>query len=213
MRIDLSGRRFGRLKVVEFIDRNERSQQRWLCKCSCGGSKIIFAHNLMKPHGTRSCGCIKREQTVEINKSRATHGASRTSAYNLYRSMLNRCRCKNAGNYKYYGARGITVCRRWQGRFGFINFKADMGPRPSKQHSIERRKINLGYSPKNCYWATAEQQGQNKRNTIHFELNGERMSLRRACRLAGKHYDTTLQRIGRGWAIKDAFERPYAGVS
>lgn len=88
----------------------------------------------------------------------------------------------------------------------------DMGPRPSKLYSIERRKLNKGYYPKNCFWATAEQQAQNKRNTIHFVYKGERMSLGKACRLAGKHYATTLQRIARGWNIKDAFNRPYADV-
>jgi hypothetical protein len=60
---------------------------------------------------------------------------------------------------------------------------ADMGPRPSLGHSVERRDRDGHYTPDNCYWATAEQQAQNKRNTVTVEFNGELMSLRKACRL------------------------------
>lgn len=72
-----------------------------------------------------------------------------------------RYRCENPKNtaFPHYGGRGITVCERWQ---RFENFLADMGPAPSRDHSIDRINVNGGYHPENCRWAT---QAEQKRNT------------------------------------------------
>jgi len=75
-------------------------------------------------------------------------------------------RCFNPKNTKFhlYGARGITVCERWQGTNGSKNFLADMGSRPSLKHSIDRFPDNDGdYEPKNCRWATSKQQNSHLR--------------------------------------------------
>jgi hypothetical protein len=76
--------------------------------------------------------------------------------------MINRCKHSCVNGFEYYGGRGITVCERWQ---SFENFLADMGPKPSSRHSIDRYPNNDGnYEPSNCRWATAKQQNDNRRS-------------------------------------------------
>ena len=80
-----------------------------------------------------------------------------------------RSRCYNNFNPQYwnYGGRGIKVCDRWlygeDGLAGFECFVADMGPKPSNKHSVDREKVNGNYEPQNCVWATKSQQVRNRR--------------------------------------------------
>lgn len=84
--------------------------------------------------------------------------------------MQTRCHNPNSTSYQDYGGRGIEVCARWRG--SFADFYADMGPKPSKHHSIEREDVNGNYEPSNCRWATAAEQAANKRNTRRIDING-----------------------------------------
>jgi len=81
----------------------------------------------------------------------------------LYYTWMNmRHRCNNPKNEKYqnYGGRGITVCERWG---SFRNFAADMGPKPSPRHTLERTDNDGNYDPFNCIWGTPKQQANNRR--------------------------------------------------
>lgn len=80
--------------------------------------------------------------------------------YCTWANMLARCFDLNKPNYKDYGGRGITVCERWH---HFKNFVNDMGPKPSKLHSLDRIDNDKGYSFENCRWATRTEQNKNKR--------------------------------------------------
>lgn len=203
-REDLTGQIFGRLVVIKFYGVSPGGNRLWECKCICGRARVVAGGNL-KSGNTSSCGCFRAEKAAIRARQRATHGKSHSIEYALYRGMIGRCANEGAGNYEYYGGRGIKVCARWKGRNGFANFWNDMGPRPSPQHSIERRDTNGPYAPNNCYWATAEEQAQNKRNTRRIELDGTIISLRKACRIRGISYDLVLQRVQRGWSIERAF--------
>ena len=75
--------------------------------------------------------------------------------------MIHRCKNQKSRLWRWYGGRGIKVCKRWLASFD--NFYADMGPRPSKYYSLDRVNNDGNYTPKNCRWATKTQQQGNMR--------------------------------------------------
>ena len=88
--------------------------------------------------------------------------------------MKNRCDLPSAASFKYYGGRGIVVCDRW--RDDFEAFLADVGPRPSSKHSLDRIDPNGNYEPGNVRWATLSEQNQNQRRYVEdaiYERDGQ----------------------------------------
>lgn len=97
-----------------------------------------------------------------------------------------------------YAGRGITVCDHW--RTSFVNFLADMGPKPFSEATIDRYPDQNGpYSPENCRWATKLEQSQNSRKARMLTYNGETMCLRAWARKLGITHRTLSERIRRGW--------------
>lgn len=158
--LDLVGKVFGRWKVIRKAGSDRHKNIVWLCLCECGTERGVIGSSL-KSGMTVSCGCYQKERVY--NKFR-THGQTvekRTTAeYGIWASMKNRCKNESVSSWKNYGGRGIKVCERWM---VFINFFNDMGVRPSKNHSIDRKNVDGEYSPENCIWSTKQFQERNKR--------------------------------------------------
>lgn len=75
-RIDLTGRRFGRLTVTGYLgpaDYGSRTTGLWDCECDCGGECAAKAPLLVGGR-TRSCGCLRREHLDALHAARRHHG-------------------------------------------------------------------------------------------------------------------------------------------
>lgn len=125
--------------------------------------------------------------------------------YWVWADMLSRCRCATHKGYANYGGRGIVVCERWQ---TFANFAEDMGERP-EGGMLDRIDNDGNYEPSNCRWATRKEQNSNRRSCIYVECEGERVTLKEACRRKGLRYRPIVKRIqDRGWPVDLAITTP-----
>jgi len=167
--IDQTGRRFGRLIVVERAP-NRGKLTHWRCRCDCGKAHTVYS-GYLKDGRTKSCGCL-RSDLLSIH-GHAKGKCSRT--YRSWKKMRDRCTNVRHRHYSYYGGRGINVCERWL--HSFANFLADMGERPLGT-TLDRRENDGNYEPGNCRWATWSQQMRNRRSQASVRRDLSRMELR-----------------------------------
>ena len=192
------GDRFGRLVCTGQFKRDVRSNRKsgrvYQFTCDCG--KVIYRRRcrLFEGHAhMRSCGCYAKEFLPSVN---TTHGKTKTPEYGIWAGMKSRCRSRE---------RGIEVCDRWQ---DFENFLADMGPRPSPEHSIDRLDRDQGYEPGNCRWATRHQRADNRRNTVRLTFQSITRTLSEWAEAIGIDRNTLLERLRRGWTVEQTLTTP-----
>lgn len=202
--IDLSGKTFGRLKVMSAFERRQKILF-WKCRCSCGVVKWVSSQHLRLAR-VRSCGCLHREVTSLRTK---IHGESKrfnpTPEYQAWQGMKRRCYRRSDTSYNSYGGRGISVCPAW--RKSYLVFLCDVGRRPSSKHSLGRINNNGNYEPNNVEWQTDFEQQSNKRNNRLITIGCITATLADWSR----HYSVPIwfshQRLKRGWSPETAFIR------
>lgn len=200
--INLTGRRFGRLTVIEPIG-TIGLRYKWRCKCDCGNEAVVLGNNLGK--STFSCGCYARERSSE---RLATHRKSKTRLFPIWQSIKQRCENVQCHAYADYGGRGIKVCDEWDNDFtAFEKWAFSHGYDENAargQCTIDRIDVDGNYEPSNCRWITASEQQNNKRTRVEVEWDGRKMSVADWSRETGLSHSTILGRINRGWSAERA---------
>lgn len=173
---DLLGKRFGRLIVVGVSGRTKDRHILWRCLCDCGNETSVCSKDLTSGH-TVSCGCYCKERTSEARRKHGGVG-DRSHVERLYKvwvAMRKRCNTPTDKSYKYYGAKGVTVCKEWDDYATFKEWAYKNGYDESAERgacTIDRINPFGNYEPSNCRWITMEEQRQNTRKK-HKDGDGE----------------------------------------
>ena len=113
---DLTGQRFGRLKVLNF-NHNKGGYSYWNCICDCKNTTIVHTSSLNSKN-TTSCGCYHKEM---LKKRSTIHGLSNTRFCKNFYGITNRCNNKKNASFSDYGGRGIKC--EWK---NFEEFRDDL---------------------------------------------------------------------------------------
>lgn len=172
--LNLQGARFNMLVGIRREGKDKHGKALWRFACDCGKETVIIGSAAVSGK-TGSCGCQEHSMSAanaragrdKIAASKTRHGGCGTAVYAVWKTMRQRCLNPRSPDYASYGGAGITVSDRWS---TFEAFIADMGPRPSPGHSIDRIDNSRGYEPGNCRWATAHEQRMNQRRMRHGDF-------------------------------------------
>lgn len=162
----------------------------------------------LRSGGTVSCGCYHKDDLSERTRR---HGAlahwcgQAPAEYRIWQAMRQRCNDPSHHNFRHYGGRGIAVCSRWD---SFEAFLADMGPRPSPKHSIDRIDVRGAYEPSNCRWADAKTQARNKNNNRLLTHDGRTQCMAAWAEELGLSRYGLASRLDAGWSIERALSTP-----
>lgn len=190
-RIDMTGQRFASLVAIADAGQSASGDRKWKFRCDC--SAEFVATGLYARNGKiTTCPKCAAERTRQAS---LIHGKSETPEFAIWTGILTRCYNKNAKAYPRYGGRGITMCASWKD--SFEAFLADMGPRPSPNHSVDRRNNDGNYEPSNCRWATWIEQANNRRNNRLVTVDGRTQTVHDWARETGLPASTISQRVGR----------------
>lgn len=191
----LIGLRFGKLTTIHayHFKQGRCSRLIMVCKCDCGNvvhQRIEFLRKV-KNH---TCGCRQ-------------HKLSRTRLYYVWKNIKNRCLLKSCSKYKWYGARGITICDEWKDHpEEFIKWCLANGYKEGLQ--IDRRNNDKGYCPDNCRFITAKENQRNKYSNRMVTFRGETKTLVEWCEILNVSYSMICTRISNGMTPEKALLEP-----
>lgn len=200
-RSTLVGDRFGRLTVLGF-GKKARRVVHAICRCDCGNLVAPVASNMKRGTST-SCGCYRKEvHPMMVAITSTKHGLSRHRLYATWTGMHNRCYDETHIHFASYGGRGIFVCERWHDVKSFV---LDMAPSHKSGLQLDRIDNDGPYSPENCRWASAGEQGVNKRTNKLVTFKGKTQPLCSWSRELNIPTSRLSRRLSKGWPLEQVF--------
>jgi hypothetical protein len=206
---DMTGKRVGKLTVIERAGQRPEGIVIWRCACDCGREAVRPGNELRRrnrPTTIVSCGCEKRHN---MSASHGRHWQTNSRTWRSWNSMLHRRNRPGDPSWPRYGGAGIRVCERWQGERGYNSFVEDMGQRPEGR-TLDRVDNDGDYEPSNCRWATLVEQNNNKSVNRIITHAGHTRTLAQWATALGIRDGTIARRIDvYGWPLERALsERP-----
>lgn len=208
--MDLTGKRFGRLTVLQEAKPRKRKDRTgqlrfWMCKCDCGNVKEIRQEQLIKGK-SKSCGCYRKDCAKKPDPNAITRKYKRI--YKIWRGIKERCTYPNGQHHKNYYDNGVKMCDEWfNSSISFIEWALKNGYKDDL--TIDRIDPFGNYEPSNCRWATRKEQARNKRNTKRYSVNGEMLTLSEISEKYTIKLETLVARVYRyGYTIEEAINAP-----
>lgn len=135
------------------------------------------------------------------------HKKSRTRMHHIWRQMKYRCNNEKCDAYKYYGAKGVTVCSEWESDFQtFYDWSIANGY--NDYLTLDRIDGNGNYEPSNCRWVTMKVQCNNIKSNHRITFNGCTKTVTEWAEVYGIKRNTITRRLIRGWDIERAITTP-----
>lgn len=209
-RIDLVGKKFGRLRVIRYVDTQKKSA-RWECLCKCG-TKTVVGTGSLRSGNTRSCGCLIAETAEKLGKAGywkaavekiRVHGDAYTKPrlYRIWMNMNHRCSNPNSPIWKWYGGKGVRVCRLWKSDYpAFKKWALGNGYRDTL--SLDRINGSGNYEPRNCRWCDRKTQARNSSKNVNITWRGETMCIAAWAERTGIKADRISYRFRKGWSVE-----------
>ena len=174
----------------------------YLCQCACGATTLARSPDL-KGGNTKSCGCL----SAKVGRERqTTHGKSKSRVYRVWENLKKRCNNPLCPSYRFYGAKGITVCSKWE---TFQGFYEDVGEPPYATATLDRIDPKGNYELSNIRWASQVEQQRNRTNNRRFYYEGENLTAAEWAERIGVSSKTMASRLLlRGWSIERAIHQP-----
>lgn len=200
--IDLVGKKFNKLTVVERMENASNGAVRWKCLCDCGNYNIVRTANL-KNGSVKSCGCLLHD-----TKNKVIHGMSRTRIYNEWSGIKDRCTNPKSNSAHNYLQRGVKMCDEWKNDFtAFYKWALSSGYKDNL--TIERKDVNGDYCPENCCWISLGEQAGNRRTNLSIEYNGKTQNLKEWCDELNLNYKRVHNRMSKlGYSFEEAITKP-----
>ena len=193
-KVDMIGRRFGRLLIISEDKRDRQGIIYYKCRCDCGNEKIIKGTSI-RAGITKSCGCYNRDI---ITKNDPKY---KTKLYSVYHSIKERCNNSKDKAFHNYGGRGIKISDEWNTFEKFEEWAYQSGYQEGLW--IDRIDNDKDYSSNNCRWATPKEQQNNKRNCLYITIGGITKTATEWADISGINRATIYRRVKVGLKEND----------
>lgn len=181
-------KRQGRILIHDVVRMEKRVGRIWSCTCDCGKEFEASTSRIASGGCTECPECATRHNLERASRELRTHGLGnrRNRIYREWCAMKRRCTCPSDTDYKFYGAKGTSVCQEWLNSFpAFYDWAMQNGY--TDQLTLDRINCEGNYNPQNCRWVPMSVQSVNRKQARFISVNGLTMCIADWARATGIH--------------------------